>query len=926
MVHMTFSGKKYFLLCVLSFCTQFALYSMDFKTNYPIDLIIRDPLCAISEPLLSLQEYELKAAVETWVSEKSNDCNHYNRMTELGYEGTFEQFCSDFCDKSHQQNTSLEPPDSSNLSSDTHHSEQQSRVEYTHKQSGSPVDFQKDSVADNRREMMQSAAQKYAAASDALSTSNSTHGIKIPSRSHVLRNAIALIKEKIINNSARMDQLKQEKTKLEQQLENEWWFYRRHKQEIAQAKIKSIENIQNGTFLKIATTIRDGTLTEAIYAFGTINSEWPWSCLFSHLIGDNNPEEEAFIQFLGVNPVKEAEIYLVTRPDYQAKFHTLTKVQAFEQQYCQRQSCGDRKTLELEREWLRAELSKKYFSNDNWRSRDLGFYTLGRARLAMVEAILEAPLTQITSCIASPDFSIAQEARQHLKSQVITHLEKQNIKTRDEAREHLIQTEGCDLLTIADTLIEIHPNNPQEPSTPLNQMLSVIHNGQWSDACEALQQLTDQIMTHCAQQKLQTKTDIDLYLLNAEGFNVIEAGQTLFLMRPDHPHNTSLDAAYYQNIVKQQQLERWHDIIFITQPTVKQVLKTSTNHQIVTEQLTHLCDAVFANASQFGCEINPEIDNQIQYALDLLPHAQTPAAFTFHLATVEQLLHDIQEQTALKVDVKPPLLNRSPELVARFVTQYFKNLNPITQIKQLPHGLLFAINSARYVCDVTLGKLYLSEQAYQQRSQQFKDFVNTLNNLDQLEAEHVVDMVAHIAADMTFGMGTGKALTYLKEIDALGKMQQQATRIAQGLMKGIDGVLAEEPILITAEGVAIQAPKAAEELALLQTNIQKADEIVKEVINDSKKLSEAENKIAIKSIHSKITTKQATELANSLGFKKTNYRIHGQSIFQKGNLYITIDADSHCGGIWKMADSVKNLGSKKTRMGTYDKFLNKIGD
>jgi hypothetical protein len=49
-------------------------------------------------------------------------------------------------------------------------------------------------------------------------------------------------------------------------------------------------------------------------------------------------------------------------------------------------------------------------------------------------------------------------------------------------------------------------------------------------------------------------------------------------------------------------------------------------------------------------------------------------------------------------------------------------------------------------------------------------------------------------------------------------------------------------------------------------------------------------------------------------------------VFQKGNKFITIDVDSHNGGIWKMANSVENLASKRTRLGTYDKNLNKIGD
>lgn len=66
--------------------------------------------------------------------------------------------------------------------------------------------------------------------------------------------------------------------------------------------------------------------------------------------------------------------------------------------------------------------------------------------------------------------------------------------------------------------------------------------------------------------------------------------------------------------------------------------------------------------------------------------------------------------------------------------------------------------------------------------------------------------------------------------------------------------------------------------------------------------------------------------AKELGYTKTNERSHGQPVYKKGRKYITPDVDSHNGGSWKMADSVKNLGSKQRRMGTYDADLNKIGD
>ena len=75
------------------------------------------------------------------------------------------------------------------------------------------------------------------------------------------------------------------------------------------------------------------------------------------------------------------------------------------------------------------------------------------------------------------------------------------------------------------------------------------------------------------------------------------------------------------------------------------------------------------------------------------------------------------------------------------------------------------------------------------------------------------------------------------------------------------------------------------------------------------------------------TTKEAKQAAEALGFKKINETVHdGQAVFKKGKRYITRDVDGHNGGAWKMAKSVKDLGSKETRLGTFDKDLNRIGD
>lgn len=71
----------------------------------------------------------------------------------------------------------------------------------------------------------------------------------------------------------------------------------------------------------------------------------------------------------------------------------------------------------------------------------------------------------------------------------------------------------------------------------------------------------------------------------------------------------------------------------------------------------------------------------------------------------------------------------------------------------------------------------------------------------------------------------------------------------------------------------------------------------------------------------------ATEAAKKLGYSKVRgASVHGNAVFTnpKANRvlrFITADVDGHVGGVWKAADSIKNLGSKVTRSGTYNALL-----
>ncbi|MDM0030484.1 toxin C-terminal domain-containing protein [Variovorax sp. J31P216] len=75
------------------------------------------------------------------------------------------------------------------------------------------------------------------------------------------------------------------------------------------------------------------------------------------------------------------------------------------------------------------------------------------------------------------------------------------------------------------------------------------------------------------------------------------------------------------------------------------------------------------------------------------------------------------------------------------------------------------------------------------------------------------------------------------------------------------------------------------------------------------------------------TTREATQAAKALGYRRINETVNGQAVFTDGKNYISRDFDSHSGGAWKMADSIKELSSRDTRAGTFNADLTKrIGD
>lgn len=74
----------------------------------------------------------------------------------------------------------------------------------------------------------------------------------------------------------------------------------------------------------------------------------------------------------------------------------------------------------------------------------------------------------------------------------------------------------------------------------------------------------------------------------------------------------------------------------------------------------------------------------------------------------------------------------------------------------------------------------------------------------------------------------------------------------------------------------------------------------------------------------RLTTKEITKIAKSLGFEKVKgITSNGQAIYKKGRICISYDVDSHNGGFWKLLKGTPEQLKKGKRDGTFNRDLTK---
>ncbi len=284
-------------------------------------------------------------------------------------------------------------------------------------------------------------------------------------------------------------------------------------------------------------------------------------------------------------------------------------------------------------------------------------------------------------------------------------------------------------------------------------------------------------------------------------------------------------------------------------------------------------------------------------------------------------------------DTVRSLLDRSPELSERFIRKVAENMHPAEIAKRwedalvrLREGLLTPIGSVR-------GR---SEQG----GHPVAKICDALSQIDleKITAEQTVDLMAVLTSDWMIGKTSTSMGSYLSSLDISDTVlkasqlippTQASLQFASGAGAGavaVDAAVATK--IADAASTAAQATGAALETGAAGAAAASAtNTLLHEGQHNGNEGGDSSANAPRSGSAPKITTKQAAAMAEELGFRKTKYiTSRGERVFQKGKQFISIDVDNHSGGVWKMARSVEKLERKTTRMGTYDKFLNRIGD
>lgn len=242
--------------------------------------------------------------------------------------------------------------------------------------------------------------------------------------------------------------------------------------------------------------------------------------------------------------------------------------------------------------------------------------------------------------------------------------------------------------------------------------------------------------------------------------------------------------------------------------------------------------------------ISPEIDAGIMeriqelsadrvYNLNTLSHEAGSTLFDMHyLMTCEpQNIQDFSQRIEkLYVIVSKIAKEDIPYFCMRAAASFGNRIaDPVGIIGDQLRGVY---GIAKYFCDINFGSYYMTEkQQLEYLESSIKNFTNFVEGLKYVQRDQIADLTGLIAADLTFNLGAGKAISFVKEIGVINKANRAVCKMAKSLEKAL--CTQAEHQLITPEGIVINCTRG------VKNEISSASKIPKSLQQDIHKGCEA---------------------------------------------------------------------------------------
>ena len=608
---------------------------------------------------------------------------------------------------------------------------------------------------------------------------------------------------------------------------------------IRKGELKFLDALMSGQVTQLLDQTQHPNLKIAQIGFDELKELW------------SETGKSGFKQLLGVDVMKIAEKGFITRQDYIAKYadaQTLKTIQEYEQQCYLLQKKGDINGFFSVKNRLLRSVRENGSKSD--------FVT--NVCLAIVENYLDDPITCVFSTIKNtPSLEAARRELQKLEDQVLYQVQEKNIILADQIKQWSINQYGFDVLEAAQSLYKSRADYvaiPKNQSALSDDLVNILANIEHMDLPAAHAELVHfdvQIMEAFKERNFTDSVAQKKCLVKNFGSDVLEAARTKYQQRSDHI-----------DLVKS-------FIPLDVQMAMVEILERNDNYASVAAEMTTVADTVFANARLCKLSFVSKVEPQIYNSIEAMRTAQDCPTFIVNLAIVSHTIGDVQAHAWAIVKGEMALLVRAPELLERAIEKFIFALNPVTQLANmgnfvsdagylLKKGLVGSVDAlfhpiattqkgikttvtlfgliwdaGHFVSDVTIGIFYLQPAEYQKC---VNIFCETVAPIQDVRAEQVVDFGAQVAADMVFCSGVSRGYNYLKELDVISKISEYTAPIARTFKKAVDTHLADNPILVTAEGFQVK----------ISNTMNNLGGPGKEIINSSKALVEsAYAKIAI---------------------------------------------------------------------------------